>query len=77
MDYGGFGPPVDRLIFKPFPNSEFEREIKNIILCWKHFTNYFIGVKKRISKHLLDNMVPNNRYSCSDYMVLFFGYICR
>jgi hypothetical protein len=22
-------------------------------------------------------MIPNNRYSCSDYMVLFFGYMNR
>ena len=37
---------ADRFICKTLPNREFERENKNIILCWKDFTNYFIGVKK-------------------------------
>ena len=53
---------ADRIIYKPFPNHQLERETKNIILCWKHFTNYFIGVKKK-----------NHRYSCSDYMVIYVG----
>ena len=63
---------ADRFICKTFQIVNLREKTKTIFLCWKDFTNYFIGVKKRISKHLLDNMVPNNRYSCSDYMVLFF-----
>ena len=41
------GPSARSVHLKTFPNRGLERETKNIFLCWKHFTNYFIGVKKK------------------------------
>jgi hypothetical protein len=76
----GIGPKVRRsrsVYLQTLPNREFERENKNHLSLLETFYKLFYWIKKRISKHLLDNMVPNNRYSCSDYMVLFFGYMNR
>ena len=77
MDYMVSGLRFDRCICKTLSKSWiWERNQKHHSLL-ERFYKLFYWSKKRISKHLLDNMIPNNRYSCSDYMVLFFGYMNR
>ena len=56
---------------KPFPNREFERENKNIILCWKDFTNYIYRVKKESindNYNGLQGIGPKVRRSRSVYL---------
>jgi hypothetical protein len=43
---------ADRSIYKPFPNHQFERENKTSFSVENLLQTIFIGVKKRINKHL-------------------------
>jgi hypothetical protein len=56
---------------QPFPNREFERETKNMILCWKPFTNNIYRVKKESindNYNGLQGIGPSVRRSRSVYL---------
>ena len=59
------------MYLQPFPNREFDRETKNIILCWKHFTNNIYRVKKESINDKyngLQGIGPSVRRSRSVYL---------